>query len=163
MHHCVIPPVSSSKAERHRTTCKEFQDQRCHHFTNIVLTALIPEATPTICQELQDQHCHHIRPVARTTIIPQASNCHFCRIFTCLLWQNGLRSLLLGTKPLSRRSGLLLGKQTCSSKAETHLHNMPRASKPTMSPVQICFPHKIDPWGFKLSLLPQFDLFSAEI
>ena len=81
-----------SKAERHRTTCKKVQDQHCHNFRHVVLT----------------------------TIIPQASNCYFCPIFMCLLWKNGLRFLLLGTKPFTSPSGLLLGKQTCSSRTEAH-------------------------------------------
>ena len=83
----------SSKAERHNTKCKEFQDHYCHHFRDVVLT----------------------------TLISQASNCHSCPFFTGFLQTtNGLRSFPLGTKPLCRPHGEWLGKQTRSSKAERH-------------------------------------------
>ena len=91
---CELPgkQTCSLKAERHRTTCQHLQFQQCHEFRHVVLT----------------------------TSISQASNYHFCPVFTCLLWKNGLRSFPLGTKPLCCPPGALLGKQTCSSKAERH-------------------------------------------
>ena len=35
----------SSKAERHRTTCKELQHQRCHPFGDVVVTTLMSQAS----------------------------------------------------------------------------------------------------------------------
>ena len=85
--------MCSSKVGRHHTTCKECQSQRCHHCRHVVLITLIPEAW----------------------------NYHFCPNFTCSLQKNGLQSFLLRTKPLCRPRCELLGKQTCSSKAQGHL------------------------------------------
>ena len=82
----------SSKAKRHHTTCKEYQDQECHHCTHVVLK----------------------------TVITEASNYHFCPIVTCFLRKNWLRSFPRGRKPLCRPPTGLLGKPSCSSKGERH-------------------------------------------
>ena len=72
------------------------------------------------CKELQDQQCHHFRIVVPTTSIAQASNCDFCPIFTCLLRKYGLWSFALGREPWCCSPSELLGKQTCSLRAERH-------------------------------------------
>ena len=82
----------SSKAGRHRTTCKEFQHQRCPHWRHVVLTTLLLEAI----------------------------NCRFCPVFTCDLRKYGLWYFLQAPEPWCPAPGELLGKQACSSKAERH-------------------------------------------
>ena len=65
------PPGDMLGAERHCKTCKEFQDQQCHPFQDVVFI----------------------------TLIPRASKCHFCPISTHFLQRYEPWNFPLGTQP----------------------------------------------------------------